>query len=71
LSVIGPWLRKPDIPQRVVGCCDEQIFLTSTPVQLANAIGRISMVAQHVTRYLETAEELSQQTMRAIREKLA
>jgi hypothetical protein len=29
------------------------------------------MVAQQAARYLETAEELSQQTMRAIREKVA
>jgi hypothetical protein len=48
-----------------------EIFLSKIPVQFANATGRVSMVAQHVPRYLETAEESSQQTMRAIREKVA
>jgi hypothetical protein len=71
LSIIGRSLRKPEMPQRVVGCSEEQIFPSSTPVQFASAIGRICMVAQHVTRYLETAEELSQKTRRAIREKVA
>jgi len=71
LSLIGRKLRKPDIPQRVVGRSDELIFLSSIPVQFANATGRVGMVAQQVGGYLETAEELSQQTTRAIREKVA